>query len=100
MSTKEDASTPGSEPTLPASASGTPPGSEPTLAAAGRTSLRMIEIGETIDRYRVTKHLGAGGMGIVFAAHDPELKRDVAVKLLREHGVTDASAALQARLMR
>lgn len=36
-----------------------------------------------IGRYRVEGPLGAGGVGMVFAAHDPVLGRRVAVKLLR-----------------
>jgi eukaryotic-like serine/threonine-protein kinase len=34
-------------------------------------------------RYRVLGQLGAGGTGIVLAAHDPQLDRRVAIKLLR-----------------
>ncbi|HEV7555558.1 MAG TPA: serine/threonine-protein kinase, partial [Kofleriaceae bacterium] len=39
-----------------------------------------------IDRYRVERRIGAGAMGVVFAAYDPELDRRVAVKLLRAGG--------------
>ena len=35
-----------------------------------------------IGRYVVIKQIGAGGMGVVFSAFDPELDRKVAIKLL------------------
>jgi predicted Zn-dependent peptidase len=44
-----------------------------------------------IGRYKVIKKLGAGGMGAVFEAEDPELDRKVAIKLL--HGTSDTASA-------
>ena len=39
-------------------------------------------IGRSLGRYRVQARLGAGGMGVVWAALDPALDRRVAVKVL------------------
>jgi WD40 repeat protein len=35
-------------------------------------------------RYRIKRFLAGGGMGLVYRAHDPDLRRPLAVKVLRE----------------
>jgi serine/threonine protein kinase len=42
-------------------------------------------IGKTIDRYRIDKLLGQGGMAAVYEATDTRLERQVAIKIMHPH---------------
>src|SRR3989442_2560366 len=47
-------------------------------------------IGASLNQYRITASVGAGGMGEVFRARDTRLNRDVAVKVLPKECEADA----------
>jgi eukaryotic-like serine/threonine-protein kinase len=44
--------------------------------------LMSLDPGAKLGSYEVTSMLGKGGMGEVYRARDPKLKRDVAIKVL------------------
>jgi Tol biopolymer transport system component len=48
-----------------------------------------ITAGTKLGTYEVTSHIGSGGMGDVYQAHDSKLGRDVAIKVLPEQFACD-----------
>ncbi|MGH9793943.1 MAG: protein kinase domain-containing protein [Candidatus Acidiferrales bacterium] len=55
-------------------------------------------VGSTLSHYRILRKIGAGGMGEVYRAHDEQLDRDVALKVLPPGSFADENA--RARLLR
>ena len=48
-------------------------------------------IGKNLNnRYKIERRIGKGAFGEVFRAHDSQLKRDVAIKMLSDAGYEDA----------
>ncbi len=71
-----------------------------TLVEAGSdkpTADQEVAPTARIDRFLILRSVGAGAMGVVYAAFDEELDRKVAIKLLRAglRDTANASARMQ-----
>jgi tetratricopeptide (TPR) repeat protein/tRNA A-37 threonylcarbamoyl transferase component Bud32 len=61
----------------------------------------QLQRGTTLGRYTVLGKVGAGGMGVVYAAYDPEIDRKVAIKLVKTTAADKLKASEgRARLLR
>jgi tetratricopeptide (TPR) repeat protein/predicted Ser/Thr protein kinase len=73
-------------------------GSAPTATEPIGAPAPPLARGTCLGRYVVIEPLGSGGMGVVYAAFDPELDRRVALKLIRPEVSVRADA--RTRLVR
>ncbi len=74
---------------------GVGPPANPTAPSAAPLGTGELGPGDLVGRYVIERKVGAGGMGEVYAAHDPQLDRRVAIKVLRPSGrASDAAARL------
>jgi len=76
---------------------------EGTLVAASIDPADYVadfDAGARLGRYVVLSHMGTGGMGVVYAAYDPELDRRIALKLMHSsRGGDDAATERASRRM-
>ncbi len=91
-----------------------PEGDEDTLAGGGGTTQlgsappvhdvepsAELDRGASLGRYTVLDRIGSGGMGVVYAAYDPQLDRRIALKVLHPGRELDmATSDGRGRLLR
>jgi tetratricopeptide (TPR) repeat protein len=66
----------------PTGADSTESTEQPAASSSG-SGPRRLPAGTRVGRYELAEPLGAGGMGVVYRARDPELDRWLAIKVMR-----------------
>ena len=68
--------------------------------SGGGVETEILPRGSPLGRYLVLEQRGAGGMGVVYSAYDPELDRKVAIKLVRHDPTAAGGSDGRARMLR
>ncbi|HVK83060.1 MAG TPA: serine/threonine-protein kinase [Kofleriaceae bacterium] len=77
-----------------------------TLSELGRAARREVEAprlpapGDVVGRYTIVGELGAGAMGVVYLARDPELDRELAIKVVQPRLGEPEHELVQQRMLR
>lgn len=67
-------------------------GSAASTAGAGSAAAEAADVPRQVGRYQVRARVGAGAFGAVYRAHDPQLDREVALKVPHPGALADPKA--------
>lgn len=82
------------------------PSTNTLSAQATRAAVEQRLLGEgpttapQLGRFRVLRRIGSGAMGVVYEAHDPDLDRRVAIKVLRADVASRTDLCAEPRMLR
>jgi eukaryotic-like serine/threonine-protein kinase len=85
--------------TVTAGAAPDPLGATMAGGESAETATQELFRGSTVGRYVILDLVGAGAMGAVHSAYDPELDRKIAIKIIQPRSDEAPSAKVRARLL-